>query len=56
MSRMLSKAAERNMLKGIEVRKDGVEISHLQFTNDTILFLQHDDKSLKNTLTLIQAF
>lgn len=32
MSRMLSKAVEKDMVKGIKAGKDRIEISHLQFS------------------------
>lgn len=56
LSRMLIKAESRGCIKRLQVGQDCVEVSHLLFANDTILFLQMDDSSLANALRLFRIF
>ena len=39
LSRLLEKAQENNLIKGLCIGQEKVEISHLQFSDDTIFFL-----------------
>ncbi|XP_073291108.1 protein ILITYHIA [Primulina huaijiensis] len=43
MGRMIDKAKDRNLIRGIEVGRDKIEISHIQFADDTLFFGQTDD-------------
>lgn len=56
LSRMLIRAMKRDRVRGIMVGLDRIEVSYLQFADDTILFRQDDDRSLGNVLTLLQVF
>jgi len=53
---ILSKRLEERVVKGMKEGSNEVEISHLQFANDTILFLQEDEENFKNAISLLQAF
>ena len=37
LNRMLSKVVKEGLIEGITVGRQGVSLSHLQFTNDTII-------------------
>ncbi|XP_021832888.1 uncharacterized protein LOC110772737 [Prunus avium] len=39
LSRLMEKAQEYNLLHGLFIRRDKVEVSHLQFADDTIFLL-----------------
>lgn len=43
-------------MRGLGVEKDRMKVSHLQYADDLMLFLQHDNKAIRNALTLIQVF
>ena len=53
---MLQRALERGQVKSLLVGDDSVEISHLLFANDTVLFLPKDKANFVNALTMIQLF
>lgn len=53
---MLNRALERGKMRGLGVEKDRMKVSHLQYADDLMLFLQHDNKAIRNALTLIQVF
>ena len=56
LSRMLARGVETGVVKGLEVGNEGLEISHLQFADDTILFLSEDRDKFYNVLSLLQIF
>ena len=45
---MISKAKEGGLVEGLLVGKDKVELTHLQFTDDTILFSPAKVKTVRN--------
>lgn len=53
---MLTRGSERRATKGFVVGNDRVEVSHLQLSDDTILFLSHDNRLIANTFTLLKVF
>jgi len=56
LSCMLSKRLEEGVVKGIKVGSNELEISHVQFADNTIHFLQEDEENLKNVISLLQVF
>lgn len=43
------------LISGIPICKDKVELTHLQFVDDTLLFVTHDTKKLLNYKRLVQC-
>ncbi|CAB4286077.1 unnamed protein product [Prunus armeniaca] len=56
LSRLLEKAQENNMIEGIKIRNEGVEISHRQFGDDTIFFLDAAEENWEHLLELLNLF
>jgi len=42
--------------EGLKIGSNEMEISYLQFANNTILFLQEDEGNLRNVIFLLQVF
>ena len=40
LSRLISRALASGLIKGVKLGSEGVVVSHLQFADDTILFLE----------------
>ena len=51
LSRMFQRGMDKGLMRGLLVGNDLVKVSHLQFTNDTILFLPIDANNLLNALS-----
>lgn len=47
----VNQAMERNGVIGLTV-----EVSHLQFADDTIMFIPHNNRSIGNAFTILQVF
>jgi len=59
LNRMMQRAADLNLFKGISVGKNGLQLTHLQFADDTLIFCEADQEHLlkiKNVLLSFQAF
>ena len=56
LSRLMEKATESGFVKGWQVGRDNVLLSHLQFADDTLFFLEHEGSSFKNLLTVVGLF
>ncbi|KAM1060262.1 hypothetical protein TB1_024191 [Malus domestica] len=56
LSRLIEKAQENHLIQGLRVGQDNVEISHLQFADDTIFFLAGHEEAWNNLLLLLQIF
>jgi len=59
LNRMLQRAASLNMFKGISVGKESLQLTHLQFADDTLVFCEAEKAHLlkiKNVLLSFQAF
>ena len=56
LSRLVSKAEERGIIRGFEVGRERVKISHLQFADDTILFLDADEENMRDVTILVRGF
>lgn len=55
-SRFLERAQEFNLIHGFVSGQDYVEVSHLQFTDDTISFLDDKEESWVNLLEVLDLF
>ncbi|XP_071700548.1 uncharacterized protein [Rutidosis leptorrhynchoides] len=53
---LTKKAVERGMYKGVEVGKDKVVISHLQYADDTIFFGEWSRRNARNLMYLLECF
>ena len=56
LSRLMERASESGFVQGWRVGRDKVVISHLQFVDDTIFFLEYDESSFKNLLLVLALF
>lgn len=55
-NRLLSKAANDGVIKGISMGRQGISLSHLQFTNGMILFAPAKLKMLLNIRRMLDCF
>lgn len=56
LSRMLRRRSNKGIIQGLGVRISGCKVSHLQFADDTILFLQENKVNFLNVLSILQIF
>ena len=56
LSRLMKRGTEVGFVKGWTVGRDNVPISHLQFADDTDFFLESEEVSFKNLLTVLGLF
>ena len=56
LGRLIDKAKESNVLRGFIVGRDKVEVSHLQFTDDTLVFMEADRTYFSNFLKILEVF
>ena len=56
LSRLMERATEISFVKGWTVGRDNVMVSHLQFANDTIFFLESEGASFNNLLKVLGLF
>ena len=56
LSLLISRVVESGLIKGVIVGSEGIVVSHLQFADDTILFLDNDKDNFLNTLSIFQIF
>ena len=55
-SRLIDKAKVCNVIRGFSVGRDKVEVSHLQFADDTLLFMEADSSYFLNCLKILEVF
>ncbi|XP_058203083.1 uncharacterized protein LOC131317560 [Rhododendron vialii] len=53
---MLERAKDRNIIKGTKLGSNGVNISHLQLEDDTILFCNNDPEEMANIKRILRCF
>lgn len=53
---MISEAVNKDILSGISIANLSSSVSHLQFTDDTILFIRKDLKSVQGIKRVLQCF
>ncbi|KAK3199511.1 hypothetical protein Dsin_022926 [Dipteronia sinensis] len=56
LSRCFEKAVDLNMVRGIGFGNDEVHVSHLQYADDTILFLEPKMEYLVNSKRILRCF
>ena len=56
LSRLMEKAMDTGFIRGCHVGRENVMISHLQFVDDTLFFLDHIGSSFTNLLTIVGLF
>ncbi|KAM2348663.1 hypothetical protein ACFX1X_012268 [Malus domestica] len=56
LSRLMEKAQETDLIKGLCIGQEKMEISHLQFADDTIFFLTEDEEVWNNLIQVLNLF
>ena len=56
LGRLLDTAKDRNVFRGLIVGRDMVEISHLQFADDTLFFMEADRSNFLTLLQILETF
>ena len=56
LSHLISRAVASGLIRGIKVGSEGIVVSHLQFADDKILFLENDKYNFLNTFFIFQIF
>lgn len=54
-SQSLTRREEQNLFKGFQVGKEQIPISHLQYSDNTLLFLDDGKNKLRNLISLIRC-
>ena len=55
LSRLTEKAKECGIIEGLAVGRENVEITHLQFADDTIFFLKDDEQNCANLNLILET-
>ena len=55
-SLMMERAKHLGLIKGVSFNHGAIEITHLQFAYDTIIFLQQNEESINNCQRILQCF
>ncbi|XP_026384636.1 uncharacterized protein LOC113280196 [Papaver somniferum] len=56
LSYMIKQAQEQGLISGFQVAANGTSVSHMQFADDTLIFLDADMDQIKNLRLLILSF
>ncbi|KAL4318837.1 hypothetical protein GQ457_18G015900 [Hibiscus cannabinus] len=56
LSSLLHKAVSCGLFNGIQVGNDSVEISHLQFADDLIIFCRDNESQIRNIVRILRGF
>ncbi|XP_074336502.1 uncharacterized protein LOC141673654 [Apium graveolens] len=56
LSKMLNTTSEQGIIEGLQMGKEGKKISHLQYADDTIVFLQGNEESILGIKKVLQCF
>ena len=56
LSRLLEKVTETGFVKECQVGREKMVISHLQFADNTLFFVENGDSFFKNLLTVVGLF
>ena len=56
LSHLISRAVASRLIRGVKVGSEGIVVSHLQFADDKILFLENDKYNFLNTFFIFQIF
>ena len=56
LSRMISAAGEANLIFGFRLAANGATITHLQFSDNTIIFCDAKEDQIKNIVAILRCF
>ncbi|XP_016173726.1 uncharacterized protein LOC107616260 [Arachis ipaensis] len=56
LNRMIGEAVRNRRISPLLVRRDKIELSHLQFADDTILFCLPEEETVRNYMRLLRYF
>ena len=56
LNKLLYRAEEHNLIEGLQIGRDAVNMSHLQFADDTILFCPARYEVLVNYRCILDCF
>lgn len=55
-SALMSKALSNLLIEGFQIEGDGVQVSHLQFADDTIYFIKDSEEQVANLKLILSIF
>lgn len=55
-SKMLAATMFADLLRGFQLTKDASMVSHLQFTDNTLIFCDVEDEQVKNIIAILLCF
>ena len=56
LERMTDKLVEQEMVECLEVGRDKIRVSHLQFVDDTLFFIKENENSIRSLYSALQIF
>lgn len=56
LSSLFTRGIDRDFIEGLSVGREQISVSHLQFVDDTILFLSPDLDMFRNVLSILKVF
>lgn len=56
LGRLLKRAANMGVIEGVSIGKEKINLTHLQFADDTILFSNGDESKFLNFLKIVKIF
>ena len=56
LNKMIGRAVDKGLIQGLKIGKNKVNLTHLQFADDTILFCPAKVKTLKNYKRILDCF
>lgn len=56
MGRMIEAAKERGVIHGMKVGREAIHVSHLQFADDSLLFIKGTSNMVQNMMRLVHGF
>ncbi|XP_057734722.1 uncharacterized mitochondrial protein AtMg01250-like [Arachis stenosperma] len=56
LHRMIGEAVRNQRILPLLIGKDNIELSHLQFADDTILFCPPEEETIRNYASLLRCF
>ncbi|XP_026410315.1 uncharacterized protein LOC113305509 [Papaver somniferum] len=56
LSKLVNDVVNRGQIHGFQVMEEGLVISHLQFTDDTLIFINADVEEMRKLLIILNTF